>query len=54
MLHRKIFESLHAVMAILMLFDQIFGQILLKFLTLNLSASPNMMHFARTFSIMRV
>ena len=39
MLLREIFEILHAVMAILVLFE--------------LSTSPNMVHFARTFSIVR-
>ena len=53
MLPRKIFGNLDAVMAILMLFEQFSGKFCLKFLTLILSALPNMMHFVRTFSIMR-
>ena len=48
MLPRKFFENLHAATAILM-------QILFKFFgpTSELAISPNMMHFVRTFSIMR-
>ena len=53
MLPRKIFENLHTVVAILALFDQFLGKFCLNFLSLNLSVSPNMMHFVRTFSIMR-
>ena len=53
MLPRKIFENLHTVMAILALFDQLLGKFCLNFLPLHLSISPNMMHFVRTFSIMR-
>ena len=53
MFPRKIFENLHAVMAILVLFEQLSRKFCLKFLTLILSALPNMMHFVRTFSIMR-
>ena len=53
MLARKIFENLHAVMAILALFEQLFCKFCLSFLPLNLSVSPNMMHFVRTFLIMR-
>ena len=56
MLTRKIFENLRAVMAILVNlnnFGMIFRQILFNVLTLFLSPSPNMMHFVRTFSIMR-
>ena len=52
MLPRKIFENLHAVMAILMLFVKFSAKFCLKFLPLILSASPNMMHFVRTFSTM--
>ena len=48
-----IFGSLHAVMAILVLFELISAKFCLNFLTLMLSVSPNMMHFVRTFSIMR-
>ena len=43
MLPRKIFEKLHTEVAILALFEQ----------PLNLSVSPNMVHFIHTFSIMR-
>ena len=53
MLPRKNFENLHAVMAILVLFVQFSGKFCLIFLALLLSTSPNMMHFVRTFSIMR-
>ena len=53
MLPRKIFENLHAVIAILVLFENFLRKFCLNFLTLILSASPNMMHFVRTFSIMR-
>ena len=49
MLPRKFFENLQTVMAILVLFEQLSD---LNFLTLILSASPNMMHFVRTFLIM--
>ena len=49
----KIFENLHTVVAILVLFEQIKGTFCLNFLPLILSVSPNMMHFVRTFSIMR-
>ena len=49
MLLRKIFENVYALMAILVLFELF----CLNFLTLILSASPNVMHFVRTFSIMR-
>ena len=53
MLPRKIFENLHAVMAILVLFESFSGKLCLNFLTLILSALLNMMHFVRTFLIMR-
>ena len=53
MLPQKNFENLHAVMAILVLFDQFSGKFWLNFLALLLSGSPNMIHFVRTFSIMR-
>ena len=53
MLYRKIFEILHAVMAILVLFEHFSGKLYLNFLTLILSTSPNMVHFVRTFSIVR-
>ena len=53
MLPRGIFEILPAVMAILVLFKHFSGKLCLKFLTLILSISPYMMHFVRTFSIVR-
>ena len=53
MLPRKIFEILHTVVAILVLFKQFSGKFCLIFLPRVLSVSPNMMHFVRTFSIMR-
>ena len=53
MLHRKIFENLRIVAAISALFEQFLGKFCLHFLPLNPSVSPNMMHFVRTFSIMR-
>ena len=53
MLPREIFEILHAVMAILVLFERFSGKHCLNFLTLILSTSPNMVHFVRTVSIMR-
>ena len=53
MLPRKVFENLHTVVVILALFKQFSGKFCLNFLTLNLSLSPNMMHFVHTFSIMR-
>ena len=43
MLPCKIFEILHAVMAILVLFEYFSRKFSLNFLTLILSASPNMM-----------
>ena len=47
MLLRKIFEILHTVVgvAILVLSEQVLGKFCLHFLPLNLSVSPNMMHF---------
>ena len=53
MLPREIFEILHAVMAILVLFEHFSGKLCLNFLTRILSklTSPNMVHFVRTFSI---
>ena len=54
MLLRKIFENLHAAMAFLVLFEEISRKFCLNFFTLIVSASSNMMHFVRTFSIMRV
>ena len=53
MLPRKMFESLRAVMTILVLFEYFSAKFCINFLTLILSASPNMIHFVRTFSIMR-
>ena len=53
MLSQKIFENLRAVVGILALFEQFLGKFCLNFLPLYLSVSPNMMHFVRTFSIMR-
>ena len=50
---RQIFENLHTVEAILALFELFLGKFCLNFLPLNLSVSPNMMHFVPTFSIMR-
>ena len=53
MLSLEIFEILHAVMAILVLFEHFSGKLYLNFLTLILSTSPNMMYFVCTFSIVR-
>ena len=53
MLLRKIFENLRTAVAILALFEQFIGKFCLIFLLLNLSVSPNMMNFFRTFSIAR-
>ena len=53
MLPRKIFENLLTVGAILALFEQFLSKLCLNFLPLNLSVSPNMMHFVHTVSIMR-
>ena len=52
-LHRKIYENLHTVVAHLAFFEQFSGKFCLNFLPLNLSVSPNMMYFVRTFFIMR-
>ena len=52
MLLREIFENLHTVVAILVLFEQFLGKVCLNFLPLILSVSPNMNHFVRAFSIM--
>ena len=46
-------ENLHAVMAFLVLLVKFSRKFCLNFLTLILSASPNMMHFVRTFSTNR-
>ena len=53
MLPQKNFEKLYAVMVILVLFEKFSGKFCLNFLTLMLSASPNMMHFMRKISTMR-
>ena len=53
MIPRKIFEKVHAVMTILVSFEELSGKLCLNVLTLILSASPNMMHFVCTFLIMR-
>ena len=53
MLPQKLFENLYAVIAILVRFKSFLGKFCLIFLTLILCASPNMMHFVCTFSIMR-
>ena len=53
MLPRKFFENLQTVVAILVVLEQFLGKFCINFLPLNLSVSPNMMHFVRTFSIMR-
>ena len=50
---RQTFENLHAVVAILALFEQFSGKFWLKVLPLNLSVSPNIMHYVCTFSFMR-
>ena len=49
----EIFENLHTVVAILVPFEQFLRKFCLNFLPLNPSVSRNMMHFVRTFSIMR-
>ena len=46
------FENLRTIVAILVFFEQFLGKFCLNFLPLNLSVSPNMMHFVPTFSIM--
>ena len=53
MLLRKMFENLHTIVAILAQFEQFLGKFCVRFLPLNLSISPNMMHFVRTLFIMR-
>ena len=53
MLPRKLFKNSHAVMAILVFIEQFSRKLCLNFLTLILSASPNVMLFVLTFSIMR-
>ena len=50
----EIFENVHDLMAILVLLEKFSAKFCLYFLTLILSASPNMMHLiVRAFSIMR-
>ena len=53
MLPRSFFENFHTAMAILAFFEQFLGKVCSYFWPLTLSASPNMMHFVRTVSIMR-
>ena len=53
MLLPEICEILHAVMAILALFEHFSGKFCFNFLTLILSTSPNMVQFVRSFSIVR-
>ena len=53
MLPGKKFENLHTVMAVLVLFEQFSGKVCSYFWSQTLSASPNMMHFVPTVSIMR-
>ena len=53
MLPRENFEILHAVMAILVLFEHFSVELCLNFLTVIRRTSPNMVHFIRTFSIAR-
>ena len=53
MLPRKNFENSQAVMAILLLFEYFSRKFCFNVLALIVSASPNMMHFVSTFSIMR-
>ena len=53
MLPREIFEILHAVMTILVLFEHFSRKLCLNFLTLILSTLPNMVHFVRACSIVR-
>ena len=53
MLSQDIFEKLHTVMAILVLFEQFSIKVCSCFWPLNLNASPNMTYFALTVSIMR-
>ena len=53
MLPRKFFENLHTVMAVLVLFVQFSDKVSSYFWPLTVSASPNMIHFVHTVSIMR-
>ena len=50
MLPRKIFENLHAAMAIFVFFESFSGKFCLNFFPLILSVAPNMMHFVRASS----
>ena len=52
---QKIFENLHTVMAISLIFEQFSGNVCSYFWPLTLIAyvSPNTMHFVRAVSIMR-
>ena len=50
---QKIFENLHTAVAILAVFEHFLSKFCLNCLPLNLSVSPNTMHFVRTFFIMR-
>ena len=49
----KLFENLLTEMVILVLFEQFSGKVCSNFWPLTLSASPNMMYFARTDLIAR-
>ena len=53
MLPEEIFEILHAVKAILVLCEHFLDKNCFNFLTLIVSTSPNVVHFVRSFSIMR-
>ena len=54
MLPRKFLKIYtYTVVVILVVFEQFLGKFCLNFLLLNLSVSPNMMHFVCRFSIMR-
>ena len=53
MLPQKFFRNLHTVVAILVLFEQFLSKFCSNCLPLNLNVSLNMMHFVRTFLIMR-
>ena len=53
MLLRKIFDSLHTVTAVLVLFEQFSGKLSSYFRPLIFSALPNMMQFVSTVSNMR-
>ena len=51
MLTQKIFENVHDLMGILVRFEEFSAKFSFNFLTLILSASPNMLHFVCAFSI---